>query len=146
MLLNTRLFHAYHCLPLLIVFNISILAYCKWLYYLHQLVYLCILSLDQAAVLQMSEPANAVICHATRVFGKTALRKLALENQRYVNAGTNVPPPPKKELRTYIFLDITQVHNARVIDIASFRGSSARLIQIFSVRFICPIVTFRHIW
>jgi len=85
----------------------------------------------------MSEALNAVICRATRALGKTALRKLGMENQRYVNAGTNAPP--KEKLQTYIFWDITHVHNARVIDIASFRGSSGQLIQIFSVRLICPI-------
>jgi hypothetical protein len=88
----------------------------------------------------MSEASNAVICRATRVFGKTALRKLGLENQRYVNAGTNTtnPPPPKKKKRNFENTYFWTLY-ARVIDIASFRGSSARLIQIFSVRLICSI-------
>jgi len=52
----------------------------------------------------MSVVSNAVICRATRVFGKTALRKLGMENQRYVNEGTNVPPPPKKNFEpTYLW-------------------------------------------
>jgi hypothetical protein len=55
-----------------------------------------------------------------------------------------MPPPPQKKLRTYIFLDFTHVHNIRVVDIVSFRGSSARLIQIFSFRLIRPI--FSHVW
>jgi len=38
------------------------------------------------------------------VFGKTALRKLGLENQRYVNAGTNAPPPSKRNFElTYLW-------------------------------------------
>jgi hypothetical protein len=40
MLFNPRPFHASHCLPLFIVFNKRTLVYCRWLYYLHQLVLL----------------------------------------------------------------------------------------------------------
>jgi len=36
-------------------------------------------------------------------------------------------------------MDITHIQYARVIDIASFRGSSAQLIQIFTVQLICLI-------
>jgi hypothetical protein len=38
MLFNMRPFHAFHYLPLFIVFNKRILVYFRWLYYLHQLV------------------------------------------------------------------------------------------------------------
>ena len=67
-----------------------ILVFHKWLYYLHQLVYLCVISVDQVAVVQMSEASNAIICRATRVFGKTALRELGMENQRYVCSVTRL--------------------------------------------------------